>query len=293
MTQSESVIWQHLPGTSGSTLAVEGDVTAASTLSELSVWRTDLVRRVTADVASPGRPRIVRGEGVRVWWGPHALDTDSGVTVVLDDLRGQRRRHSSVPGFGAQGGVTNYAWSPDGALVLVSTQHGSGSQSLDASAVLMSPDGSTVASLWRNSDLAPVAGWVGTRFAVVGARRPVVFDLKGRRIVELPGAVGPVRIETSSDERALLVVAHDQLALCETDTWTTTTAAGPWLDAAVAPDGDQIAAIRLGGELTLLDPRLRPRCTVSTPGPPTGVALGADRIVVAVGSDVHTAHHRP
>jgi hypothetical protein len=289
MTETaEEVSWQLLPGPAGATLAVADDVIAASSLSELAVWRGDRISAVDARSPSPGRPRIIWGSTGRrrVFWGPHVVDVESGSVDVLDELRAATTTppRPYVGGRGGGGGrVAGYAWSPDGATVLVAMQDGGGSQSLAARAVLMTAAGQTVAPLWESSAIAPAAGWVATRFLVVGARPSVVFDLDGNPITELPGTSAPIRIEASADECVLLVAAHDQLARWDTATWTATSGPGPWLDAALAPDGELVAAIDFSGELSLLDRELRVvRRIALPPGPPTGVALGPNDLVVTV-----------
>jgi hypothetical protein len=284
---AEELAWHRLPGPAGATIAVGGDVIAAGSVSQLSVWRGDRVLAVAARAPSPGRPRILVGSvgRPRVCWGPHVVAVENEEVDTLDELL-VATNVPPRPYVGGRGGghgrVASYAWSPDGETVVVATQDRSGAQSLAASAVLLSATGTTIKSLWHASEFAPAASWVARQFLVLGARPSLVFDLDGNRVTDLPGASAPIRIEASSDERTLLVTAHDQLARWDTGRWTATTAAGPWLDAALAPDGEQVAAIGFSGELSLLDSDLHVARRIAPPGPPTGVAMGADHLVVTV-----------
>jgi hypothetical protein len=284
---AEEPAWHRLPGPAGATIAVGGEVIAASSVSELSVWRGDRVLAVAARAPSPGRPRILGGSvgRPRVWWGPHVVTVESEEVDTLDELLAATtvppRPYVGGRGDG-EGRVASYAWSPDGETVLVATQDQGGSQSLAASAVLMSATGKTIKSLWQASEFAPAASWVARQFLVLGTRPSLVFDVDGNPVTDLPGASAPIRIEASADERTLLVTAHDQLARWDTGRWTATTAAGPWLDAALAPEGELVAAIGFSGELSLLDTDLHVARRIAPPGPPTGVAIGADHLVVTV-----------
>jgi hypothetical protein len=150
-----------------------------------------------------------------------------------------------------------------------------------------------VIELWRGQGVAPVATWLGTTIAVIGSGRTEVFDLDGRQIAQLGGGVPPIRIDAAADERTFLVVSHDRLVRWDADSKRATTAPGAWLDAAIAPNGEEVAALTLTGELVLLDNDLQPVRALDTPGPPSGVAVGTTQLVIASSGDILTAPRTP
>lgn len=294
--------WRALPGPGGATLAVAGDYIAAATLNSVSVWREgELLATANATAATPGRPRFVPAgdRPERVCWGTVSIDLAAGSRKGLDGLAGAVVP-AAVPRIPDRGSAstpvaTDFAWSADGSVVLVSRQETGAPQAISASATLYQPSGQPAARLWHESAAGPVAGLVTPHWAIVGSRRPSVFALGGDPLAVLDGATPPRRIETDLTAARVLTVESPALRLWETDSWTQVgTADGPWSDASVTPDGLLVLAIDFDGRLQVLDDALKPVSAVGStaPGWLDGVAVGTSAVAVASAGRVYWSCRR-
>jgi hypothetical protein len=292
--------WQALTGPSGAALAVAGDYVAAARLDSLSVWRNgELLVNAAAGSATPGRPRFVpTGEQPeQVCWGTLIVDLTTATWRSLDALakavtpaaapRTARGRAASSPR------PTDFAWSTDGSIVLVSRQETGTPASLSASATLFSPAGEPVAELWHGLDAGPVAGLVSPGWAIVGARQPAVFSHQGDRLAVLDGTTPPRRIEADDAARRVLTVEASTLRLWDTRSWEPIAAApGPWSGGAISADGEFVLALDYDGQLLVLDQALNRVVGLEVPGPPDGIAVGERLVAIAAGGRVYCAPWR-
>ncbi|MDC0668247.1 hypothetical protein [Nannocystis radixulma] len=280
--------WTTLSSEGGGAAVVVGEQTIAVGLGGHAViW--DGVRRVasvTGTSISPGRPRVVGG---RVAWGPNLLALDAG---TLESLKAAEPLHMPMDRGDV---VRTYAWSGDGAWLArsVSTHGGSARVTLHDGAT-----GQEIVTAWAGSDLAPEALWVGPRWLAIGVRQPRVVDLEGRELATIDFGGTPLsHLEANLDERWLIGVELNRaIALIDTSNWAVIARwAGPWADAAIAPDGAAIVGLELGGKLRLAcvdSGRLRELDTLTTFVGAVTVQLGAVDIAVVGSGEVRRASLR-
>ena len=289
--------WRPLAGPCGARLAVAGDHVAAAGLDLLSVWSGgEPVLTTTAGTPAPSRPRFIggrEGQPAQLCWGTTVVDLTERTVRPLNalSLAVTPEPVPRVPGHAVGSPrLTDLAWSRDGSTVLLSCQTSGPSQSLSASAILYRSTGERLAELWRGPDLGPVAGLLGSDWAVVGCPQPVVCALDGTRLAVLAGATPPRRIDTDSAASRVLTVEAPMLRLWDTADWELIAAAeGPWADACLGPDADWVLAVDYDGRLQVLDAALQPVERWEVPGPPDGIAVGNRVVAAAIGGTVSCA----
>ena len=289
--------WRPLAGPSGARLAVAGDHVAAAGLDLLSVWSGgEPVLTTTTGTPAPSRPRFIGNRGghpAQLSWGTTVVDLAEGTVRSLDPLAAAVTPEPvpRVPGHAVGSPqLTDLAWSGDGSTVLLSCQTSGPSQSLSASATLYRSTGERVGELWRGLDLGPVAGLLGSDWAVVGCPQPVVCALDGTRLTVLAGATPPRRIDTDTAASRVLTVEAPMLRLWDTADWDLIAAAeGPWADACLGPDADWVLAVDYDGRLQVLDAALQLVERWEVPGPPDGIAVGDRLVAAAIGGTVSCA----
>jgi len=187
-----------------------------------------------------------------------------------------------------------YAWSPHGERLLASFSTGKSSHPTRVT-LLDGMSGRVLAELFHGSSSAPQAAWLGARALVAGFENPRVYDHTGTPLAELGlGAAVVVSIAATDDERRLLAVDLNRgIAWIDTDTWTILDRwPGPWLHAAVSPDGRLVAAIEPWGKLhfSRMDgDRFNPIGVGRASPEAVALALRADEIATVGGGEVNIA----
>ncbi|HMD20582.1 MAG TPA: hypothetical protein VKH40_09680 [Alloacidobacterium sp.] len=186
-------------------------------------------------------PRFV---GQKVYWGPGFFDLVSGEYRLLENAQ-----PAMWPGGGERAHV--YAWSPTGDRLVGGFSTGNPNHPTRVT-LFGGETGATVASLWEGNRLPPQAAWVGEHAVVVGLSSPEVFDHSGEHVatIALDGA-NVAAIDAPGNERWLMVLDLNRtISWIDTATWTILDVwSGPWLHAAVSPDGRLIVALEAWGNV--------------------------------------------
>jgi hypothetical protein len=234
--------WRVRPSDGGASLALDEDRMAIASSARLCVWQRDTrVASVEALFPSPGIPRFV---GQKVYWGPGFLDLGSGEYQRLEDAQ-----PVMWPGGGERAHV--YAWSPAGDRLVAGFSTGNPNRPTRVT-LFSGETGATVASLWEGNKLPPQAAWVGKHAAVVGLSSPEVVDHSGKHIATIAlDAANVAAIDAPGNEHRLMVLDLNRaISWIDTETWTILDAwPGPWMHAAVSPDGKLVVALEAWGKV--------------------------------------------
>jgi hypothetical protein len=285
--------WTSLAGGRGTNLAVDGERTAAAELARVSVWEGQhLISQVEASEVSPGRPRFV---GERLCWGGASIDLASGQPTPTPGIALALATTGDIDlPYSPAGGYlpSAYAWSADGRLLIVAAGW-TAAAGRPAVALAIEADSGRYTPLWRAAEPAPTAAWVSNTI-VIGCRNPQVLDQHGTPITTLRSNTPPARIESDAGGVVFLILEHARLTLWQAVSWNVLNElAGSWLDAAISPNGQFIAAVGFDGSLRvgMTDQGLISMQVVATADPIASIALGNDRIVAkfATGAPVRTA----
>ena len=234
--------WRVRPSDGGASLALDRGRMAIASSARLCVWQGDKrVASVEALFPSPGIPRFV---GQKVYWGPGFLDLVSGEYRRLENAQ-----PTMWPGGGERAHV--YAWSPIGDRLVAGFS--TGDPNHPARATLFSGEtGVTIASLWEGNRLPPQAAWLGEHAAVVGLSSPEVFDHLGKHLatIALDGTNVASIDAPRNEQRLMLLDLNRTISWIDTATWTILDVwSGPWLHAAVSPDGRLVVALEAWGKV--------------------------------------------
>lgn len=229
--------WQALPDGVGTVLAVAGDVFVAAQAGRLRAWRgrTPLWLAEVAD-ANPARPTIL---AERVLWGPYAVATRSGEVTEIAYAR---------PPVGYL--QTAHAWSADGSVAIAAgRRRDPGGSGPSAAAWLLTPDGHV--PLWSADDVPPTALFIDRDVAIVGHRDPGMYAMDSLLLRSLATATPPQRIDARAG-RILLVEAGSLSVRDRSDGSLLGRLEGGWMDACLTPDGTEVLAADLVGNLVRL-----------------------------------------
>ncbi|HMO47509.1 MAG TPA: hypothetical protein PKB14_15940 [Rubrivivax sp.] len=270
--------WHALPAGGGQALAIDGATLAAASPTHLVAWRDG--REIASHAAArriAGWPRIA---GERVLWGDGMLDLADGRWLPA---RGAEALFEATTPLGTEY-ATAWAWSPDAQALGCCI---AGGRDAGARFVLLDTASGAARTLWRSTDLAPQAAWLGRSGIVLGSRQPQRWGRDGSPAAAL--GTGPalpaLRIESSAGETRLLIA--DPLGLA---VWALPEAErildcrGHWIDATLTPDGQALFAVDAAGTLQgcTLQPGHAPRPL--TGGPPGIAALACDATQLLLGA---------
>ncbi len=234
--------WRVRPSEGGGWLALDEDRMAVASSARLSVWQGDTrIAMVEALFPAPGMPGFV---GEKVCWGPGILDLVSGAYRPLDNAQ-----PTVWPGGGERAHI--YAWSPEGDRLVAG--FGTGHSNHPVRVTLYDGEtGATVATVWEGSGLPPQAAWAGEHAVVVGLSSPQVFDHSGKHLAAIPieGANVASIAAPRSEHRLMLLDLNRTILWIDTAAWTILDVwPGPWLHAAVSPDGRLVIALEAWGKV--------------------------------------------
>lgn len=280
--------WRALPAGGGQVLAIAGATLAAATPKHLVAWRDG--REIASHAAArriAGRPRIA---GERVLWGDGMLDLAGGRWLPA---RGAEALFEAAAPMGGEY-ATAWAWPPDAQALGCCI---AGGRDAAARFVLLDTASGAARTLWRSSDLAPQAAWIGRSHIVLGSRQPQLWWRDGSPAAALGDgpALPALRIEASADEKRLLVADPSGLAV-----WALPEAErvldcrGDWLDATLTPDGQALFAVDAAGALQgcTLQPGQAPQPLAGAPPGITALACDATQLLVSAGRRWHVAPWR-
>ena len=229
--------WRVRPSDGGALLALDQDRMAVASSARLSVWQGDTrVASVEVVFQSPGIPRFV---GQKVYWDR-----------FLDWVPGEERRLKMLsPRCGSEEENAHMS-----CVVSVTGcrrfQHRRSESS--GTRYFSGETGVTIASLWEGNRLPPRAAWVGEHAAVVGLSSPEVFDHSGKHVatIALDGA-NVASIDAPRNERRLMLLDLNRtISWIDTAKWAILDVwSGPWLHAAVSPDGRLVVALEAWGKV--------------------------------------------
>lgn len=277
--------WEVISSEGGGALALANDRLAVSGQARLVVWRGK-ARQTSVEARSPA-PGVPRLAGELVYWGPGSVDITTGRYEVLSAAQPTLR-----PGHGERPQV--YAWSPGGERLVASFSTGDAAS--PARVVLFDGGtGTVVAPLLTGGGLAPEAAWLGRQAVVLGLADPRVFDHRGTHLADIElGGGSVVHIEADATERRLIAVDLNRaIAWIDAASWTVLDRwPGPWLHAAVSPDGRFVAALAPGGEAhfaCIHADRFGPAARIAVHAQAVVLALSADQMATLGGGEVRWA----
>ena len=277
--------WRTFPSNGGSTLVFDGKRLAVAGEARLSIWLSDtLIAAAEASAPAPGAPRFV---GERVYWGPGYLDLGTGNYSAFEE---------ATPDVAPDGGErpAAYAWSASGDL-LVGSFHTGNSNAPTRVALYRGDTSRPLAILHDGAGIPPQSAWVGERALVVGFDPPRVYDRAGKQIatIALDGAVVSALAATRDERRVLAVAQNRAVAWIDAENWTVRDRwHGPWLDAAVSPNGRVVAALQPWGRLHLARieaDRLHPLGTFPAAETAVAVALSDAELATVGGGEFQRA----
>lgn len=247
--------WACIEGGFGTRLVLEDGMTLGATPDHLLLWMGQtLTHTLHPSYPQYGYPRM---KGQMVFWGNGVLNLNSKKYTELPETKS-----SIVAGTDAsvipspRGGRYQpafFAWSADGKIVVVTASWVGGTSSYPARALLLNDQGQFQTVLWEATDLVPEAAWIGKQWLILGTRKPLIFDRKGKFIAELESGTPALRIEASKQEDYLLLVQTGRLTVWDTNTWNKIgDQPGNWLDAAISPSGHSIVAVDFDGNLHIM-----------------------------------------
>jgi hypothetical protein len=263
---------------------------AVASSARLRVWHGDSPGEIVqAPCPAPG---IARFGGQKVYWGPGILDLASGEFRVIEDAKPE-----IWPGGGERPFV--YAWSPAGDRLLASFSTANANHP-SRTALFNGETGTLIATLPNGTGLPPQAAWLGRHAAVVGFNHPRVFDLAGRQIAVIAVEAGNVSniAAPENESRLILLDLNRNICVVDTASWAILdTWRGPWMYAAVSPDGKVVAALEAWEKIhfaRLQDDRVHPSSVVPIDPSAVAIALADDQIAAVGGGELRWArfHHR-
>jgi hypothetical protein len=273
--------WQMLAGAGGNRLAIAGERVAAADAASLVAWRDgreaglhQARRRIV------GWPRIV---GERVCWGDGVLDLQTGgwsVAAGVDAL-------FEPPSPQGHEAATAWAWSADGRWLGCCLAGGRADPA--ARFVLLDAARGTARTLWRSTDVAPQAAWIGGSQLVLGSRQPPWLAFDGTPLGPLATAAHALpasRLEAAADESRLLAVCPDALRVWVLpQTAPLLDHAGDWIDGTLAPDGRALFALDAAGQLHagLAQADAKLRAVADAPARIGALACDGRHLLVAAG----------
>jgi hypothetical protein len=185
-----------------------------------------------------------------------------------------------------------YAWSPTGERLLASFSSISPRQS-SRLALFNAHTGELLSNIWQGNDLPAPVGWLGTSATVAGFGDPLVFNAAGDRQARIPlGGAVLSKLEATADEKRLIAVDMNRsVALIDSLDWRILDRlTGPWLHAAITPDGGLVALLEPWGKLHLLrvnNEHFEPIGVVPIPADAVALALTPGELITAGGGQCH------
>lgn len=287
--------WIILAGGLGNSLAIDKDIAAASSPDRLIIWKNEKkIITLLSKSLRPGNPRIWDD---KVFWGEGYVDLNDGkyknFAPVSGSLSAVLERKYFLPGELFVPMV--FAWEDTGKMVAVSLQpteiNGDDRPSVE---LIMAATGDTV-RIWKEPDIVPRSLCVYKSCVFLGTRPVRKCDFEGKVINTFHCDTQPFKVECCNDERSLVIAEHSAITIWDTESnemsrqWY-----GQWLDAAVSPDGKNLAMIDFEGKLHWVKPN-DPQASlerIDLPDPVQSIALSNDWIMAAFinGERIRKAH---
>jgi hypothetical protein len=273
--------WKILKDGSGNRLAINDTYAVAAEPLCITVWKEgELYCRQQVTFPQPGFPRLSDN---KIYWGPGMLDLEKRIYVpVVKALAVLKTEMVQLGRPSDTYRPVEYAWAPDGSTMAVSLQWSGKPGPPPAKVLLLSTGGELEARLWEDSDVPVTALCVSEKWVIAGTRQLRIFEKHRPAPKMLAAAVPAVRIEVTKDERRMMRLQYDHIALWDLSEptllhrWD-----GNWLDAAITPDGDRIVAVDSNGKLFSISTtspfHITPR---NAPGPVFSLAL-SERYLLA------------
>lgn len=287
--------WKNFADGRGTYMAISGHFAAAAELSRMTVWREG--KRFTiveGKTPTPCRPRFVKR---KLFWGQYVLDLLTGDLSQVDGIAWALKEGTGLPLVASPLGdyiPAAMAWSTTGEYLVVSANWVGSPGPTPARVVLLDKTGRLKTVLSQTNEAAPMAVWAGENHIVIGGRNQEIFDSAGRLRKTTNFATPAVRIESTADERKLLVVEHGQLTLMDLEAGSTIgNKRLALLDASIDPEGRFIMALDLQGQIHIItaDDRMLTKKTVGHPDIIRGLSLDVNQVIASFsfGCPIRTA----
>jgi hypothetical protein len=254
MRQDPTSIWKPLPGYYGEFFSVQGKAVAGVQANRFIVWQDGEKKYEVLSSIECGS--YARWSGSVIFWNDNRLDMQTGKIYNLDIMKRDFLENPDMPVPSVTTG-TGYrpvtcAWAPHADFFVVSAEGSDKNSMAHSRVLLLEIDGSLKKNLWEGYDFAPKALCINGDYIIAGTREPMIFDHDGELLFKLPGELISQRIHISDSGSILLIQTYESVTLWETGTWIRKDIIkGPWLNAALSPDGDLVYAVSFEGKLFL------------------------------------------
>ena len=150
--------------------------------------------------------------------------------------------------------------------------------------ILVDQNGDFRKVLSEKNEAAPTAVWAGRNKMAAGWREVELLGYNGAFFGGFNAKTPPVRLESTLDEKRLLVVEYGQLSIVDIDNQSVIgSTAGNFLDAAIDPAGEFVMALTLSGSVHILsiDQAMSIQKTFDHPDIIRGLYTGSQRVVAS------------
>jgi|GEM_PF-1551223 len=287
--------WKNLANGRGTNLAVYEGFAAAAELSRMTVWSAgETLAVIESKTQIPARPQFIKD---RLYWGDFILDLDTGTYDQIDGVAAALKVGTGLPTVPSPLGdyiPVAITWSTNRDYIVVSANWVGTREPRPARVVLLDKKGRFSRVLSQQNEAAPTAVWAGSHAIVVGGRRVEIFSFDGAQIGGFNLTTPAVRIESTLDERKLLLVEHGQLTVIDPTTRSIIgSKRGRFLDASMDPSGQFVMALDLTGKMNLIpiDAYLITQRTLQYPDSIQGLSLGSEQVIASFssGNPIRTA----
>lgn len=277
-------LWTPLPGEYGEYFTINGTVIASVQANRFIIWKDG--KKKYEILSSTGCGSYPLTIGSMIYWNDNCMDIETGDMHSLKILTKDFFENTVIPdpAVKVNSGYkpVTFAWSPESDFFLVSVE-GFDSKGISHSRLLLlDQDGSLKFILWDGIDFAPKAVCITTEYIIAGTRDTMIFETDGKLLGTLPGELVSQRINISENGKLLFIQTYESITLWETGCWKRKgIIKGPWLNAALSPDGTMIYAIDFKGNLNaaLISDSIEIMKPVPTPGPMATIDAGKEYIV--------------
>jgi hypothetical protein len=284
-------LWSPLPGEYGEYFSIHESAVAGVQADRFILWKNGEKKfEARTPIECGSYPRWTSSG---IFWNDNRLDPESNNVYNLGIMKKDFFENPVMPDptLKVSSGYkpVTFAWSVNSDFFLISVEGFDTERISHSRLLLLDQDGSLKNILWDGKDFAPKAICINSEYIIAGTRDTMIFKTDGKRAGILPGDLISQRIHLSEDGKLLLIQNYLSITLWETGSWKRKgIIKGPWLNAALSPDGKMIYAIDFRGNLNaaLVSDHSETIKPVPAPGPMTTIDAGKEYIV---GSFAHGA----
>jgi len=246
-------LWTPLPGDYGEFFSIHGNAVAGVQANRFIMWQDGEKKYEARSSFECGS--YPRWTDSMIFWNDNRLDIMTGKVYNLDVMKKDFLENPDIPDLSAKIRTgyrpVTYAWSPHADFFILSVEGTDKNGLAHSRVLLLDNDGSLMKILWEGHDFAPIAACINSMYIIAGTREPMIFDNSGKLLMKLSGEMIPQRIHISDNESLILIQTYESITLWEPGTWIMKgSMKGPWLNAALGPDGKMIYVVDFEGKLS-------------------------------------------